>query len=725
MSFLNNLSIQSKLILFLLLVALAAGIPLAWIGHQSGKNALEKNITSAVEGQRNIRRTQALSMLEHTRRQVVTLSSAPGCITALDQFTEAFHALKQSADVRLSEEEESGLINFYQEVFLPRLAAQSETPPVDETLIPQERETRFLQYHYIAKFPGLKYPEEKMKTEKANLDQPYDQVHARFHENLSAFASSFGFEDLMLMDLEGNLVYTAAKTVEFGTNLVNGPYADTHLGELFRATRRLRERDAYRFADFERFIPTLNQPAAFIASPVYSENRMAGVLILQFPIDELSRILTGNYEWQREGLGESGEVYVVGKDRLLRTRTRFFIEATRRAEQEQTTQPVDDFLAELRGSGVAEQVLKRIKRQGNALLALPVETLGVTRALAGQEGTDRYLDYRGQSVVGSYAPLDFEETRWAILAEMDEEEAFAPVWDFTRKVMTMSAAIAVAIPLLGLLLSNLFLAPVRSLTAAAQSISRGEMGTLATVSTRDEFRELADAFNEMSAGLKDKTEELELKVRENEELLLNILPAPAAAKLRGGDAAATQNFGDVTVLFAEIQGLTEYSATHGEEKGLTLLHDLVVAFDDAAEQIGVEKVKTSGATYLAVCGLSVQRPDHTSRVVDFAQELVRIVERVNRDRGSMLRLQVGINAGPVTGGVVGRNKFIYDLWGETVSVARRLGERSELRSSVRLTRAVRERVQEQYPLGEPHSVELPGRGAVETWQVITNSAEGQ
>jgi len=177
------------------------------------------------------------------------------------------------------------------------------------------------------------------------------------------------------------------------------------------------------------------------------------------------------------------------------------------------------------------------------------------------------------------------------------------------------------------------------------------------------------------------------------------------------------------VLYAEIQGLTEYSKAEGEERGLALLNDLVVAFDDAAEQIGVEKVKTSGATYLAVCGLSVQRPDHTSRVVDFAQELVRIVERVNRDRGSKLRLQVGINAGPVTGGVVGRNKFIYDLWGETVSVARRLGERSESLSSVRLTRPVRERVQEQYPLGEPHSVELPGRGAVETWQLLTTSQE--
>jgi class 3 adenylate cyclase len=725
MSFLNNLSIQSKLILFLLLVALAAGIPLAWIGYQSGKTALEKNVVSAMEGQRNIRKTQAATMLDQTRKQVVTLSSAPGCIAAMTQFAEAFRALKESDQDHLSAEEDAGLTKFYDEIFIPALAAQSETPPVAETLIPEDGATRFLQYHYLAKFPELKYPQEKVKTETARIDVNYDQVHVRFHENLSAFALSFGFEDLMLVDLDGDLVYTSQKTVEFGTNLVTGPYADTHLGEIFRATRRLRERDAYRFADFERFIPSLNQPAAFIASPIYSENRMAGVLILQFPIDELSRILTGNFGWQGEGLGETGEVYLVGKDRLLRTRLRFFVEANQQAEKDQNSQPVDEFLDELRTSGVADQVLKRMKRQGNALLALPVETVAVSRALAGQEGNDRYLDYRGQQVVGSYAPLDFEESRWAIVAEMDEAEAFAPVREFTRKVVTMSAATAVAIPLLGLLLSNLFLAPVRSLTAAAQSISRGEMGAMATVSTRDEFRELADAFNEMSAGLKDKTEELELKVRENEELLLNILPAPAAAKLRGGDAAATQNFGDVTVLFAEIQGLTEYSKAEGEERGLALLNDLVVAFDDAAEQIGVEKVKTSGATYLAVCGLSVQRPDHTSRVVDFAQELVRIVERVNRDRGSKLRLQVGINAGPVTGGVVGRNKFIYDLWGETVSVARRLGERAELLSSVRLTRAVRERVQEQYPLGEPLSVELPGRGAVETWQLVTSSLEGR
>ncbi|HBH53596.1 MAG TPA: hypothetical protein DDY91_17050 [Planctomycetaceae bacterium] len=723
MSFLNNLSIQSKLILFLLLVALLTGAPIAWIGHQSGKTALEKHVLSAMEGQRNIRHTQCLTMLEDTRKQVVNLSSAPGCINALLQFEKAFQALKQGGDYKLNAEQSQELDKFYRDTFLPKLASNSETPPIDEAFIPEDDVARYLQYHYIAKFPELEYPDGKHKTERCGDGSQYDEVHGRFHDNLSAFAASFGFEDVMLADLDGNLIYTVAKTVEFGTNLINGPYAETHLGELFRAGRRLRERDAYRFADFERFAPILNRPSAFIASPVYHDNRIAGVLILQFPINELARIVSGDFQWSNEGLGATGEVYLVGKDRTLRTRSRFIFESRKKSEETGDPKPFDNVMAQLREAGLPESVLKRIQRQGNALLALPVETEAVTQALAGHSGTGIYTDYRGKRVVGSYAPLDFEDSRWAVVAEMDEDEAYAPVWKFTREVVTVSAAIAVAIPLLGLLLSSLFLAPVRSLTSAAQSISRGEMGTQASVSTRDEFRDLADAFNEMSAGLKGKTEQLEMKVRENEELLLNILPAPAAAKLRGGDSVATQNFGDVTVLFAEIQGLSEYSSTQGEDRGLALLNDLVVAFDDAAEQIGVEKVKTSGATYLAVCGLSVQRPDHTSRVVEFSQELVRIVERINRDRGSRLRLQVGINAGPVTGGVVGRNKFIYDLWGETVTIARRLGVRDESQSAVRLTRAVRERIQEQYPLGEPRLTELPGRESIETWQLTTKSAE--
>ena len=173
---------------------------------------------------------------------------------------------------------------------------------------------------------------------------------------------------------------------------------------------------------------------------------------------------------------------------------------------------------------------------------------------------------------------------------------------------------------------------------------------------------------------------MQSKIVENEELLLNILPAPAAARLREGDHSATQAFADVTVLFAQVAGLQDLTNRVGTDEAMMVFKELVIVFDETAERFGAEKVTTSGVSYLAVCGLSVPRPDHTTRLVDFATELLKIVERFNRERQADLKLLIGINSGPVTGGVVGRSKFIYDLWGDTVTIARGLGDGKESES---------------------------------------------
>ena len=125
---------------------------------------------------------------------------------------------------------------------------------------------------------------------------------------------------------------------------------------------------------------------------------------------------------------------------------------------------------------------------------------------------------------------------------------------------------------------------------------------------------------------------------------------------------------------------------------MALLSDIVAACDEAAEQHGVEKVRTIGSSYLAVSGLSVERPDHTARMVEFAREVVRIVKRFNAERGVQLVAEIGINTGPVVGGLVGRRKFIYDLWGDTVKLAR--GIESDGRTSILVTRPVYDRVRE-------------------------------
>ena len=155
-------------------------------------------------------------------------------------------------------------------------------------------------------------------------------------------------------------------------------------------------------------------------------------------------------------------------------------------------------------------------------------------------------------------------------------------------------------------------------------------------------------------------------------------------------------------------GLDGLAIELGEDRAMGLLSDIVGALDEAAELHGVEKVRTIGASYLAASGLSLERPDHTARMVEFAREAVRIVRRFNSERQTNLAAQIRINAGPVIGGLIGRRKFIYDLWGDTVRLTRRMA--SDEQTPIVVTKAVYDRVRELVPFGAPTSADIQGVG---------------
>ena len=204
---------------------------------------------------------------------------------------------------------------------------------------------------------------------------------------------------------------------------------------------------------------------------------------------------------------------------------------------------------------------------------------------------------------------------------------------------------------------------------------------------------------------------------ENERLLVSLLPASGAAHVRDGNAEARQSFADVTRgLHQPGRGSSRCHPISAKTDSMALLSDVVAACDEAAEQHGVEKVRTIGSSYLAVSGLSVERPDHTARMVDFAREVVRIVRRFNAERGVHLVAEIGINAGPVVGGLVGRRKFIYDLWGDTVKLAR--GIESDGKTSILVTRPVYERVRDLVAFGPATRVDVRGMGTVELFSVL-------
>ena len=130
-----------------------------------------------------------------------------------------------------------------------------------------------------------------------------------------------------------------------------------------------------------------------------------------------------------------------------------------------------------------------------------------------------------------------------------------------------------------------------------------------------------------------------------------------------------ESVSNVAVLFSDLTGFAKLSNSLTAHETVGILNDLVSSFDEAADRCGIEKIKTIGDSYMAVCGLSVPYLDHDKRAIDFALEMLKIVRRFNHERGFQLNVSVGINSGDTVAGIVGKNKFIYDIWGNTINIA--------------------------------------------------------
>jgi adenylate cyclase len=202
--------------------------------------------------------------------------------------------------------------------------------------------------------------------------------------------------------------------------------------------------------------------------------------------------------------------------------------------------------------------------------------------------------------------------------------------------------------------------------------------------------------------------------RENERLLLNILPAPIAERLKTGDGQIADRFAEVSVLFADIVEFTRLAASMSAPSLVELLNDLFTRFDQAANELGIEKIKTIGDAYMAVCGLPEVCEDHTERMMQMALRLMHIVQEFSAERGIDMHLRIGINTGPVVAGIIGSRKFIYDLWGDAVNVASRM-ESHGVPDAVQVTRPVFERLRGLYPLESRGAIEVKGKGQVEAW----------
>ena len=209
-------------------------------------------------------------------------------------------------------------------------------------------------------------------------------------------------------------------------------------------------------------------------------------------------------------------------------------------------------------------------------------------------------------------------------------------------------------------------------------------------------------------------QQLEVARRRADALLLNVMPAPIAARLKHDTSVIADGFDEVTVLFADIVNFTTMSAEADPVDVVAFLNDIFSQFDDLAAKHGLEKIKTIGDAYMVAGGLPMPRPDHCEAVVAFGLDMLDILRRCKAWHGQTVHMRIGVNTGPVVAGVIGRRKFIYDLWGDTVNTASRM-ESNGLVDVIQVTAAVRDRLAGRYTFEERPPMHIKGKGEMVTY----------
>nr|WP_264011915.1 adenylate/guanylate cyclase domain-containing protein [[Mycobacterium] manitobense] len=637
----------------LLLTSVLSVAVIGFIGYQSGRSSLRESVFDRLTEIRGSQSRQLESKYTDLKNSLVIYTRGATATQAVEAFTAGFDQLR---DATISPQQSQSVVDYYNNRFAVAKREQTGDELDARAILPTSAAQRYLQAYYTAPFDDF---DKAIQFEDAGDGSAWSAANARYNDFFREIVTRFGFEDALLLDTRGNVVYTAYKGVDLGTNILTGPYREGQLRDAYQKAMASNAVDYVGVTDFSNYLPA-DEPTAWMLSPVSAGGQVGGVMALQFPISKINRLMTADREWEAAGMGTTGETFLVGPDDLMRSDSRTFIENP------------EQFRADVIDAGTPPEIAEDSLRQHGTTLVQPVASDATREAQRGQTGTVIEDDYLGHKSLQAYAPVNLEGLNWSIIAKIDTSEAFAPVSAFTRTLVLSTAVIIFVVCLAAMLLARLFVRPIRRLEAGAQQISSGDYHVTLPVHTRDEFGDLTVAFNDMSRNLAIKEELLAEQRRENDRLLLSLMPEPVVQRYREGEETIAQDHQDVTVIFADIVGLEELSSDLNSDELLVIVNKLTRQFDAAAENLGVEQVRTLHNGYLASCGLSVPRLDNVRRTVDFAVEMQRTVDRFNTETGHDLELRAGIDTGTVSSGLVGRATLAYDMWGSAVDLAYRV-----------------------------------------------------
>jgi len=469
---------SNKLLLALLGVSLLPLAVMGYAAYSSAAKAIEQQAARQLETVNTITGKAVDLYFATMEDQLRITAESRMTIDAMKAFQAGFSELKDddSLDASAINSARKDLSTYYTGEFATEYSRQTQTEPPTTAFLDNLSDTSaYLQYLYIRQNDNPLGSKDLLN--KADDGSSYSDTHGLYHPLFRSFLNRLGIYDFFLVDADsGTIVYSVYKELDFATSLKTGSFAGTEFAAAFQEAVSGGRRDTVAFGNFEKYLPSYQAPAAFIAAPVYDGRELLGAVVFQLPIDQITETIS-----ETTGMGETGETYAIAEDRMFRSESRF----------------TDDL-------DVETTIINP---------AIKVDTQAVRTALdEGLAGTAIIKDYRGADVLSSWRPITVHRDsrggekaiRWALISEMDKAEVLQPIRSLLGFIATIFGITTVGVLVVSISIARRF---NREAQRQATLVSGIVDNTHALASASEE---LTGVSQQMSAAAEETTAQANL-----------------------------------------------------------------------------------------------------------------------------------------------------------------------------------------------------------------------
>jgi len=585
----TSLKLRSKLIIAFVLTGIISISIVGTISYQNSAKSLTHGAYLTLDATRENKADQVEKYFQNISDQILTFATTHTVVEGLEDFQKGWQTLQ--IDHPVTDEDLSRFENELQTNYnyltgeVQKNIGESYSY---QTLKPQDKRAIILQ-RYACKTTSD--GAHGYVNDDLGHSSTYNNAHKKYHPVVKQFLETFEYYDIFFFNNNGDMIYSVFKEMDYATNLLNGPYSRGNFG---RAVKRAlnqpyKPEGQYFLEDFETYVPSYGGYASFITTPVYNNSKeQIGVLAFQMPVGRINQIMSGVKDssvdkgnWKEFGLGDTGQVYLMARDRTLRNETR------------QKLENEEQFYTDMEKANNGTDV-SRLRSLGTCIGIQKVTNPEFDQVFSGNKFDGAIQDFRGEFQLTESRKLNIPQLDWIIVAQNSSNEALAPIQNLLQTMIVVCVSFIAILYFFGVWISSRISKPIIDCSKAAITLASGDFTKHVTVSTSDEVGELARAINStvnnlnkimcQVQGSADQMEQGSAQVSDSSQSISQGATEQAASL---EEITATMNeMSSQTKINAEnanqVNGLAQAARTEAEQ-GDIMMDNMLKAMDDIDE----------------------------------------------------------------------------------------------------------------------------------------------